>query len=83
MGKSNRFKVLSDIPKEALSGMHLDTKRIIEQIRTIRGKVLSCKMKNARDAKNRLDALRRAKKRGHVSNKEARRKAGMLYFRVR
>ena len=83
MKKDTRFSVLSNIPQEALTGMHRDTKRIIEQLRQTKGKVLSWKGKNAHDAKIRMDAMRRARKRGHVNYKEAHRKAGMLYFRVR
>ncbi len=81
--KDNRFSVLRDIPAEALGGMHADTKRIIEQLGRAKGKVLSVRMKNPRDAKNRMDALRRAKARGHVKYKEGIRKAETLYFRVR
>ena len=83
MVNNKRFSVLSSIPQEALSGMHQDTKKIIEQLRTTRGKVLACKMRNPRDAKNRMDALRRAKARGHVRYKEGHRKMNMMYFRVR
>ena len=83
MAKNNRFSVLKDIPAEALGGMHSDTKKIIEQLRTTKGKVLSVRMKNPRDGKNRLDALRRAKARGHVKFKEGKRKAETLYFRMR
>ena len=82
MVNNKRFSVLSNIPQEALSGMHRDTKRIIEQLHRTKGKVLACKMKNPRDAKNRMDALMRARKRGHVKYKEGRRKMNTLYFRV-
>ena len=83
MVNNKSFSILNNIPQEALSGMHQDTKKIIEQLRTTRGKVLACKMKNPRDAKNRLDALNRAKARGHVKYKEGRRKMNTLFFRVR
>ena len=83
MARTNRFSILNNIPQEALGGMHPDTKQIIEQLLRTRGKVVACKMKNPRDAKNRMDALRRAKKRGYVKYKEGRRKAETLYFRVR
>ena len=78
-----RFSVLTSIPSEALGGMHPDTKQIIEQLMRTRGRVLSCQMKNPRDAKNRMDGLRRAKARGHVKFKEGRRKAETLFFRLR
>ena len=83
MVNNKRFSVLSNIPQEALSGMHKDTKKIIEQLKMTRGKVLACKMKNPRDAKIRMDALMRARKRGHVKYREAHRKTNTLYFRVR
>lgn len=83
MANSNRFSVLSKIPADVLNQMHPDTKKVIEQIKTTKGKVLSFKSKDPREAKNRLDALRRARKRGHVKYKDAHRRAGMLYFRVR
>ena len=83
MARNKRFSILKNIPPEALGGMHPDTKQIIEQLMRTRGKVLSCKMKNPRDAKNRMDALKRAKARGHVKFKEGYRKAEMLYFRLR
>lgn len=81
--RDKRFKVLTNIPKEALSGMHPDTKKIIEQIRLTKGKVLACDLKDTREAKNRLDALRRARGNGHVKYKQAYRHGGTLYFRVR
>ena len=85
--KDNRFKVLNEIPKDVLSGtvggMHPDTKKIIEQIKKARGKVLACKFKNASEAKNRMQALRRAKSKGYVNYKEARRKGNVVYFRLR
>jgi len=83
MAKDNRFSVLSNIPAEALGGMHRDTKKIIEQIKTTRGRVLACKMKSAPEAKIRMDALRRALKRGHVKYIEGRRKGQVMYFRLK
>lgn len=83
MARKNQFSILSNIPPEALTQMHAATKQIIEQLLRTRGKVVACKMKNPRDAKNRMDALRRAKARGHVKYKEGRRKAETLYFRLR
>lgn len=81
--KDSRFKVLTQIPKDIFGGTHPDTKKIIEQIKSTKGKVLACRFKNVREAKNRLDALRRAKAKGKVSYKEARRKSNMVYFRLR
>ncbi len=83
MVKGKGFSVLSTIPKSAITGMHPGTKRIIQQIKNTRGKVLKCRLKNSREAKNRLDALRRARKRGHVKYKEAHREGGTIYFRLR
>ncbi len=83
MARDTRFSILNNIPASALGGMHPDTKKILEQIRTTKGKVLAFKTKTAREAKNRLDALRRAKARGHVKYREGRRKGITLYFRVR
>ena len=45
--------------------------------------MLACKLKDAHEAKIRMDALRRARKRGHVKYKEGRRKGQMLYFALR
>ncbi len=83
MARNNRFSVLSNIPANALGGMHPDTRKIIEKIRTTKGKVLSVRTKDAREGKNRMDALRRARARKHVRYLEAHRKGGMLYFRLR
>ncbi|MDA2930514.1 hypothetical protein MYX84_11305 [Acidobacteria bacterium AH-259-O06] len=86
MAKDNRFKVLNEIPKDvkgAFGGMHPDTKKIIQQIKSTKGKVLACRFKNAKEAKNRMQALRRAKAKGYISYKEARRKANMVYFKLR
>lgn len=86
MAKNNRFKVLKEIPKHVknvVGGFHPDTKKIIQQIKNTKGKVLECKFKNAREGKNRMDALNRAKKKGRVTYKEARRKDNVVYFRLR
>ena len=83
MAKDNRFSVLRQIPPDVLSQMHPETKEIIQRVKTTKAKVLTFKSKNPRDAKNRMDALRRARKRGHVRYKDAHRKAGTLYFRLR
>ena len=79
-------KVLSDFPKgvpAATGGLHPETKRIIVQLKSTKGRVLSCTIRNAHQAKIRLDALRRARKRGTVKYKEARRSGNTLYFKVR
>ena len=83
MAKDNRFTVLKAIPKDVIGGLHPDTKRIMEQIKKARGNVLACRFKSPREAKNRIEALRRAKSRGYTSYKEPRRKGNMLYFRLR
>ncbi len=83
MTKDKPFSVLSTIPKSAITGMHPATKRIIQQIKNTRGKVLKCRLKNSREGKNRLDALRRARKRGHIKYMEAHREGGTIYFRLR
>jgi len=88
LAKDKRFTVLNEIPKDVfrgggISGTHPDTKKIIKQIKQTKGKVLACRFKNAREAKNRMQALRRAKSKGYVSYKEARRKASVVYFRLR
>jgi len=80
---NNSFSVLRSIPAEALSGMHPQTKKIVKQLKTTKGRVLACRMKNPHEAKIRMDALRRAKARGHVRYLEAHRKGGVLYFRLR
>lgn len=49
--------------------MHPDTEKLIKHIKATKGKVLSFELKNARDAKNRQDSLRMARKRGHVRYK--------------
>ena len=88
MAKDKRFTVLNEIPKDVfrgggISGTHPDTKKIIDQIKKARGKVLACRFKNAREAKNRMQALRRAKSKGYISYKEAGRKSNVVYFRLR
>ncbi len=88
MAKDKRFTVLNEIPKDvfakgAFGGTHPDTKKIIEHIKGTKGKVLACRFKNAREAKNRMQALRRAKSKGYVSYKEARRKGNIVYFKLR
>lgn len=81
--KHNQFSVLNDIPPGAFGGMHPETKEIISKIRTTKGKVLCVSLKSARDAKNRVDALRRARARKHVQYREARRKGERIYFKIR
>ena len=86
MLSEKEFSILKEMPKTASSnpgGMHPDTERIIKKIKTTKGKVLAVKLKSSREAKNRLDALRRAKARRKVVYKEARRKAETLYVRMR
>ena len=81
-----QFKTLATVPKtvrRAAGTMHPETKRVIDQIKKTRGKVLACTFKTARDAKNRLDALRRAHRRGTVTYKEARRSNNTLYLQLR
>ena len=78
--------VISRMPKavrEATVGMHPETKRILQQLKTTKGNVLVCKLKSLHAAKIRMDALRRAKKRGTARFKEARRQGSTLYFRLR
>ena len=84
MRKDNGFKVLNAMPQSiGRPGMHPETKKIIEQLKKTKGKVLAYKCKSPREAKNRMDALRRAKARGKASYREARRKGSAVYFRVR
>ncbi len=83
MAKDKQFQVLSKIPAGIIGGTHPGTKKIIEQIKSTRGKVLACKLKDAREAKNRQEALRRAKSKGYVKYKEARRQGNILYFTLR
>ncbi|MDA2925577.1 hypothetical protein MYX65_13175 [Acidobacteria bacterium AH-259-L09] len=81
--KDSRFRVLSQIPKDVSGGTHPDTKKIIEQIKSTKGRVLACKFKTPREAKNRMEPLQRAERKGYVKYKEARRKANMVYFKLR
>jgi len=83
MKDDKEFSVLNDIPAGALGGMHPETKKIIDRIKSTKGKVLCAKLKNPREAKNRLDALRRARARKRVQYREARRTGDRIYFRVR
>ena len=83
MARDRKFTVLGWIPKHVIGGMHPDTRKILDQIRTTRRRVLECQFKTAREAKNRMDALRRAKSRGYAGYKEARREGNMLYLRLR
>ena len=72
--KKTIFQVLTEIPKDVpAGGLHPLTKKIIKQLKSTKGRVLACKFKNAREAKNRIEALRRAKAKGYVNYKEARR----------
>ena len=78
--------VIPRMPKavrEATVGMHPETKRILQQLKTTKGNVLVCKLKSPYGAKIRTDALRRAKKRGTAKFKEARRQGATVYFRLR
>ena len=84
MAKKTMFQVLNEIPSDVpAGGLHPLTKEIINQLKSTKGRVLACKFKNAREAKNRIEALRRAKAKGYVNYKEARRKANVLYFKLR
>lgn len=86
MVKDNRFAVLNEIPKDVKAvsgGTHPDTKKIINQLKTTKEKVLACRFKTPKEAKNRMEALRRAKSKGFVSYREARRKGNVIYFRLR
>jgi len=56
---------------------------IIDEVKRTRGNVLACKLTSERNAKNRMDALRRAKKRSLVSYKDLQRQGATLYVRVR
>lgn len=83
MSKKAMFSVLKDMPPGAVGGMHPETRRILNQIRSTTGKVLEVKLGSPRAAKNRMDALRRAQRRKRVSFKEAHRKGSILYVRVK
>ena len=81
---SKRYRVLRVMPKPVhTGGMHPETKKIIDQIKATRGNVLAWTVKTPPDAKRRIDALRRAKARGHVNYKEAARRGNALYFRLK
>ena len=81
---TKQFTTLNVMPKSAVvGGMNPETRRIIKQIKNSRGKVLACKLKSPHAAKIRMDALRRARKRGTVRFKEAHRTGSKLYFRLR
>lgn len=63
--------------------MHPTTRKIIALIRAARIKPLTIKVKDAREAKNRMDALRRAKKRGYVTYEDAHQQGSVLRFGLR
>jgi len=83
MSKQIVFSVLKDMPASVGGGMHPETKRIIDQIRSTKGGVLEVKLESARDAKNRMDALRRARAKNRVSFREAHRKGATIYVKVK
>jgi len=66
MVKGMQVKVLRAFPKEAKrrTGMHPDTKRMIDSLGTTKGKIVSFEFSSPQDAKNRANALSRARKRG-------------------
>ena len=81
--KDRQFRVLAKIPKVAAVGMHAATTSIIQKLKVTKGNVLACDLKDVREARNRLDALRRARKNGYVTYKKAYRHGRTLYFRLR
>ena len=83
MLKNKQFVTMKEVPVAAVSGMHPDTKMVIQKIKATKGSVLAVDLKSPREAKVRLDALRRARKRQHVQYKAAYRKGGKLYFQLR
>jgi len=85
MVKSMQVKVLRAFPKTAKrkAGMHSDTKRMIDSLKSPKGKVVSFEFSNPREAKNRVNAIRRAQKRKSVNFKEIRRDGQLVYIRCK
>jgi hypothetical protein len=85
MAKGMQVKVLRAFPKTAkrTAGMHPDTKRMIDSLKTTKGKVVSFEFSNPREAKNRSNAIRRASKRGSVNFREIRREGKLVYVRCK
>jgi len=59
--------------QSAISMYERDQFATWERIKRTKKPVLSCRMKSRKDAKNRVDALRRARKRGAVRYRQVRR----------
>lgn len=84
MVNDKAFSVLNELPPGLSGGMHPDTKKIIERIRrTKEGQVLAIKLRTPKEAKNRIDALRKARARKAVGYKQAFRKADTLYVKLK
>lgn len=84
MATTSRYTEMPSLPTGLLeNGMHPETKEIITKVKATRGKVLSVRLESARAAKNRMDALRRAKKSKRVLFRSAHRKGNVLYVQVR
>ena len=85
MVKGMQIKVLRGFPKTAKrrTGMHPDTKRMIDSLGTTKGKVVSFEFSSPQDAKNRANALSRARKRDAVSFKEIWREGKSVYIRCK
>ena len=83
MAKRKQFRVLKQIPRATLDNMHPGTRSLLDQIKGTKGNVLACTLKGVREAKNRADSLRMARKRGQVRYKEVVRRGETLYVRVR
>jgi len=82
MAKVMQVKVLRAFPKTAKpkTGMHPDTKRMIDSLKTTKGKVVSFEFSNPKEAKNRANAIRRARKREAVNFREIRREGKSIYI---
>jgi hypothetical protein len=85
MVKGMQVKVHRTFPKTAKrrTGMHPDTKRMLDSIGKTKGKVVSFEFSSRQEAKNRANAMSRARKRGTVSFREARREGKIVYVRCK
>ena len=81
-----KFQAMKAMPSEgnASSGMHPDTQAIITRLSQVKEPVFAVSgFANPTAAKRRLDAIRRAQKRGQVKFKSGSRQGAQIFFKLR